>query len=58
MALGIAPISIVEPIQKTTIIFRVIFSWFVNKKHEIINFKVLFGIFLSIVGVYFIIWQI
>ena len=58
MALGIAPISIVEPIQKTTIIFRVIFSWFINKKHEIINFKVLFGIFLSIVGVYFIIWQI
>ena len=58
MALGVAPISIVEPIQKTTVIFRVIFSWLMNRQHEIINFKVLFGIFLSIIGAYIVIWQI
>ena len=57
MALGIAPISVVEPIQKTTIIFRVIFSWLMNRQHEIINISILFGILLSTIGVYMVIWQ-
>ena len=57
MALGVAPISVVEPIQKTTIIFRVIFSWLMNRQHEIINLSVLFGIILSTIGVYLVIWQ-
>ena len=58
MALGLAPISIVEPIQRTTIIFRVIFGWILNRQHEIINKTVLFGILLSVAGVYLIIYQI
>ena len=58
MALGIAPITVVEPIQRTTVIFRVIFGWVLNRKHEIINLTILFGVLLSAVGVYFIIYQI
>ena len=58
MALGVAPVSVVEPIQRTTVIFRVVFSWLLNKQHEIINLTVLLGILLSIIGVYLIIWQI
>ena len=58
MALGVAPITIVEPIQRSTIIFRVIFGWLLNRQHEIINKTVLFGIILSVAGVYLIIYQI
>ena len=58
MALGVAPITVVEPIQRTTIIFRVIFGWVLNRQHEIINLTILFGVLLSTVGVYFIIYQI
>ena len=58
MALGIAPITVVEPIQRTTIIFRVIFGWALNRQHEIINLTILFGVLLSAVGVYFIIYQV
>ncbi len=58
MALGVAPITIVEPIQRTTIIFRVVFGWLLNRQHEVINLTVLFGILLSVIGVYFIIYQI
>ena len=58
MALGVAPITIVEPIQRSTIIFRVIFGWLLNRQHEIINKTVLFGIMLSVAGVYLIIYQI
>ena len=58
MALGVAPVTIVEPIQRTTIIFRVIFGWLLNRKHEVINTTVLLGILLSVVGVYFIIYQV
>jgi len=58
MALGVAPITIVEPIQRSTVIFRVIFGWLLNRQHEIINSTVLFGILLSVIGVYLIIYQI
>ena len=58
MALGVAPITIVEPIQRSTIIFRVIFGWLLNRQHEMIDKMVLFGILLSVAGVYLIIYQI
>ncbi|MDA0240124.1 MAG: EamA family transporter, partial [Proteobacteria bacterium] len=31
MALAIAPVSVVTPIQRTTIVFRVLFGWFINR---------------------------
>ena len=58
MALALAPITIVEPIQRTTVIFRILFSWLINRKHEIINLQTILGIFISLIGVYAIILNI
>jgi len=58
IALGLIPISIVEPIHRTSVIFRVLFGYMINRKHEIINTRVLFGVALSVVGMYLLILQI
>ena len=58
IALGIIPISIVEPIHRTSVIFRVIFGFIINRNHEIINIRVLLGVALSIIGMYLLILQI
>ena len=58
MALAFAPITIVEPIQRTTVIFRILFSWMINRKHEIIDLQTILGIFVSLAGVYAIILNI
>ncbi|MEC8403505.1 MAG: EamA family transporter [Pseudomonadota bacterium] len=58
IALGLIPISIVEPIHRTSVIFRVIFGFIINRNHEIINLRVLFGVALSIIGMYLLILQI
>ena len=57
-ALGVLPISIVEPIHRTSVIFRVLFGYLLNRKHEIINARVLLGIGLSLFGVYLLILQL
>ncbi|MDG2186655.1 MAG: EamA family transporter [Hyphomicrobiales bacterium] len=58
IALGILPISIVEPIHRSSVVFRVLFGYIVNRKHEIINIRVLSGIALSLIGVYILILQL
>lgn len=58
IALGFLPISIVEPIHRSSIVFRVLFGYLINRKHEIINLRVLSGIALSLVGVYLLILQL
>ena len=58
IALGLIPISIVEPIHRTSVIFRVIFGFIINRNHEIINLRVLLGVALSIIGMYLLIMQI
>ena len=58
IALGLIPISIVEPIHRTSVIFRVIFGFIINRNHEIINVRVLLGVALSIIGMYLLILQI
>ena len=58
IALGFLPISIVEPIHRSSIVFRVLFGYLINRKHEIINIRVLSGIALSLVGVYLLILQL
>lgn len=50
MALSVAPVSIVVPIQRLSVIFRVVFSWLLNRDHEVFGFAVLLGIALSLVG--------
>ena len=50
MALAVAPVSVVVPIQRLSVVFRVIFSWIFNRDHEVFNFSVLLGIAMSLVG--------
>ena len=50
MALTIAPVAVVAPIQQTTTIWRVIFGWFLNRDYEDFSFWVLAGIGVSLLG--------
>ena len=50
MALAIAPVSVVTPIIQTSGIFRTIFGWFINRKHEVFDAWVLLGVAVTIVG--------
>ncbi len=51
MALAVAPVTVVVPIQRLSVIFRVIFSWLINRRHEVLSTRVLTGIALSLGGV-------
>ena len=50
MALAVAPVSVVVPVQRLSVVFRVIFSWMLNREHEVITFWVIAGIFISFLG--------
>lgn len=50
MALAVAPISVVVPVQRLSVVFRVIFSRMLNRDHEVITFWVIAGIGLSFLG--------
>ncbi len=50
MALAVAPVSVVVPLQRMSVVFRVIFSWILNRDHEVLGFGVLCGIAVSICG--------
>ena len=49
-ALTIAPVSVVAPIQQTTVVFQVIFSWFINRNHEPFGKWLLLGLSSSVLG--------
>jgi uncharacterized membrane protein len=51
MALALAPVSVVVPVQRTSIVFRVIFAWLLNRDHEVLSLPVLVGIGISLIGV-------
>ncbi len=51
LALGIAPVTIVQPLQSLSLIFRMIFGHFLNRDHEQFDRYVVFGILLSFLGV-------
>lgn len=50
MALGIAPVSVVAPIQRLSLVFRIYFGWIINPKHEVFGGRVVFGTIVSLVG--------
>ena len=58
MALALLAMSYVEPIQRSSIAFRVLFGYLLNRKYEIINIRVLTGIAISIIGVYVLLYQL
>ena len=51
MALVIAPVSVVTAVQRTSVAFRAIFGWLLNREHEVIDARTLVGIGLSMLGV-------
>jgi drug/metabolite transporter (DMT)-like permease len=52
MALSIAPVAVVAPLQQTSAIFRVIFGWVINRQHEDFSFWVMAGILVSLSGAF------
>jgi len=50
MALALAPVSIVAPMMRLTSIFRIYFSWLVNREYESFNKGVLTGTIVSLLG--------
>jgi uncharacterized membrane protein len=50
MALAIAPVSVVTPIQRLSLVFRVYFGWLINPQHEVFGGRVLAGTVLSLLG--------
>jgi Predicted membrane protein len=50
LALALAPVSVVVPIQRLSAIFRVLFSAILNKDHEVITMPLVIVIFLSVFG--------
>ena len=50
IALSIAPVTIVGPLQRTSGIFALFFAYFINRDAESFGFRVILGIVLAIIG--------
>lgn len=50
MALALAPITVVAPLQRSASLFRVIFNWMINREYEVFERRLLVGIFISVLG--------
>lgn len=50
MGYAIAPVSVVSPIQRLSIVFRIYASWLLNREHEEFGGKVIVGTMVSLVG--------
>ena len=50
MALALAPVSVVSPIQRLSLIFRLIFGYMINKQYEVFNSRMVTGTIVSILG--------
>jgi uncharacterized membrane protein len=50
MALAIAPVSVVTPIQRLSIVFRIYFGWMLNPHHEVFGNRVIAGTVISLIG--------
>ena len=49
-ALAMVPVAVVAPILRTTIVFRLAFSWWLNRDHEVFSKGVILTTFLSLLG--------
>ena len=50
IALSIAPVTIVGPLQRTSGIFAIVFAYFINRNAESFSLRVMLGVFLAIIG--------
>jgi drug/metabolite transporter (DMT)-like permease len=50
MSLAVAPVAVAVSIQRLSPVFRLIFSWILNRDHEFFDFQVIMGIGVSLFG--------
>jgi drug/metabolite transporter (DMT)-like permease len=50
MAFAVAPVSVVSPIQRISMVFRIYFGWLLNRHHEVFGGKVYLGTAISLIG--------
>jgi uncharacterized membrane protein len=50
MAIAVAPVSVVTPIQRLSMIFRIYFGAVLNPNHEVFGERVVWGTVISLVG--------
>jgi uncharacterized membrane protein len=50
MAMSIAPVTVVSPINRLSILFRLYFSRLLNPQHEVFGGKVVLGTIVSLIG--------
>jgi len=50
MALAVAPVAVVVPIQRLSVVFRILFNAVINRDHEALDSWVIFSILLAVVG--------
>lgn len=50
MALSLAPVSVVSPIQRLSLIFRLLFGYLLNRQYEVFNARMVLGTITSILG--------
>lgn len=50
VALSLAPVTVIQPLQNLAVIFRMIFGWLINREHELFDRYVVIGMFLSFTG--------
>jgi len=50
MALAVAPVSVVSPIQRLSLVFRIYFGWIINPKHEVFGGRIVAGTVVSLLG--------
>ena len=50
LALAIAPVAVVVPIQRLSVVFRILFNAAINQDHEALDGWVIFSILLAVVG--------
>jgi uncharacterized membrane protein len=49
-ALGIAPLSVVQPIQNLAVMLRFFFGWMINREHEVYGGPVVAATVMSLIG--------
>lgn len=50
LALALVPVAVVAPILRVGLVFRLIFSWMLNRDHEVFSAGVILATFLSLLG--------
>jgi drug/metabolite transporter (DMT)-like permease len=53
-ALHYSPVSIVQPLIATIVIFVLLFSWIINRRIDVFNWRVIAGIVMVLAGVFLI----